>query len=396
MTTEYTMRSLEGIWVGDCIGNLGQLYFVHDILKALEGGLVKFGGQLGQFHKQFQYSDDTEEAIVLYNHLLRFPHIDQDKLAMEFATRFMERDPDGEIYGYGLNTRKVLKDIYDGVPWQQANQIIVKSEGMPSHIDSLVDSLSCGKGFSESILDARKQMAKQMARQEFGTPQGSCGNGAAMRVALLGAFIAEKEGMNDKVYDWSDGLTSGEMAVTAEAKFQATVTHDHPEGQAGAVAIATLAYLVTRQLLSPDDTMSVTKMYDKLIQLVPSSQVASQIAEAKGLPFSTPIGKAVEILGNGSHVTCQDTVPLCVWLALKHLSTNSVDEMYEKAIIEASMAFGDVDTNCAIVGGVVGIVSPPPEKWKNFCEPMDMTYYTKDKRFNLNNMTESGYFPYRR
>ena len=36
-----TRCSLNGLWVGDCIGNAGQLYFVHDILKALDEGLSK-------------------------------------------------------------------------------------------------------------------------------------------------------------------------------------------------------------------------------------------------------------------------------------------------------------------------------------------------------------------
>jgi hypothetical protein len=59
-------------------------------------------------------------------------------------------------------------------------------------------------------------------------------------------------------------------------------------------------------------------------------------------------------------------------MAIKHLTTNHDDkDMYEKAIIETSMAFGDVDTNCAIVGGIVGIVCPPPDKWKQFCQPME-------------------------
>src|SRR5512136_2630504 len=136
---DYARKSLEGLWVGDCIGNLGQLYFVHDILKALESGIAKFGGQLDQFQKQFQFSDDTEEGIVLFNHLVvNNGNIYQDQLAMEFAKRYMERDPDGEIYGYGLNTRKVLRDIYEGVPWRVANKIVPKGEGMASHIDTLV------------------------------------------------------------------------------------------------------------------------------------------------------------------------------------------------------------------------------------------------------------------
>lgn len=368
-TFDYTKRSLEGLWVGDCVGNLGQLYFVHDILKALEGGLTKFGGALGQFHKQFQYSDDTEEAIVLYNHLNANQKIDQDKLAMEFATRFMERDPDGEIYGYGLNTRKVLKDIYEGVPWRQANKIIKKSEGMPSHIDSLVNSLSSGKGFKDAMQDVNKHLTKQREDQLNKKPEGSCGNGAAMRVAPMGAFLAQRSTHSKDIDEY--GMTWDERFLIVCSVLQAEVTHDHDEGIAGSIAIAALSNMVTKQFLYPEEGMSIAKMYDKLLHLVPASQVSSQIAVAKTLSFNTPIGKAVEVLGNGTHVTCQDTVPLCVWLALKHLSQDKPEEMYEKAIIETSMAFGDVDTNCAIVGGIVGIVSPAPVKWKNFCQPME-------------------------
>jgi hypothetical protein len=64
MQIDYARKSLEGLWVGDCVGNLGQLYFAHDILKALSEGVAKFGGQLTQYHNQFVYSDDTEEASV--------------------------------------------------------------------------------------------------------------------------------------------------------------------------------------------------------------------------------------------------------------------------------------------------------------------------------------------
>src|ERR1017187_4609328 len=150
---DYARKSLEGLWVGDCVGNLGQLYFAHDILKARSEGAARFGGKLSQYHNQFVHSDDTEEAIVLYNHLMNAeidesPYINQDEFARELATRYMTRDPDGEIFGYGLNTRKVLRDIYEGVPWGDANKIIKRSEGMPSHIDSLVHSLSVGKGFT--------------------------------------------------------------------------------------------------------------------------------------------------------------------------------------------------------------------------------------------------------
>jgi ADP-ribosylglycohydrolase len=355
--SNHTRNSLDGIWVGDCIGNLGQLYFVHDILKALEAGMAKFGSQLDQFQQNFVYSDDTEEAIVLYNHLQTNGTIVQDKLAMEFATRYMERDPDGEIYGYGLNTRKVLRDIYEGVPWQDANKIIKKSEGMPSHIDSLVQSLSTGENIATALKSVNRCLTKQREEQIGKVKEGSCGNGSAMRVGVLGAYL-----FDNKITDIKE--------LVRLATLQAEVTHCHPEGIAGSIATTLLANLFAEQCDSPQNTYPDI-YYALLLEHVPKGQVWDGIKKASELPLETPIGKAIEILGNGTHVTCQDTVPLCCWLAIKALFTYKHDTMYEQSIIETSMAFGDVDTNCAIVGGIVGIVSPPPQKWRKFCNQMD-------------------------
>ena len=375
--TNYARKSLEGLWVGDCVGNLGQMYFCHDILKALEQGVAKFGGQLNQFNKQFQYSDDTEEAIVLYNHIngkaafSKTPIIHPDELAMQFATRYMTRDPDGEIYGYGLNTRKVLKDIYEGVPWTDANKFMKpKAEGMPSHIDSLGTSLSQGHDLKAAMHEVNLVLERQKKGETGGELQGSCGNGSAMRVAPLGAYLGSQ--WTDKaMYDPQTGLSGIDKQIIAEAALQAQVTHCHPEGIAGAIAITSLAYDITTMVVREGQSDS-KYFYDNLLRRVPEGQVRNGIDKASKLGYDIPIGKAIEILGNGTHVTCQDTVPLCCYLTIKHLVQDAgSDEMYEKAIIETSMAFGDVDTNCAIVGGMIGVACPPPNKWSQFCKPRD-------------------------
>jgi ADP-ribosylglycohydrolase len=366
--SSYARRSLNGIWVGDCIGNLGQLYFVHDILKAFEQGLFKFGPQLDKFHKQFQYSDDTEEAIVLYNHLKTNKLIVQDELAKELATRYYTRDPDGEIYGYGLNTRKVLKDIYDGVPWQTANKIIKKAEGMPSHIDSLVDSLSTGKGFKDAMVDVNKKLQEQKNAIQNKRLEGSCGNGSAMRVAVLGAYLAENQSPNPTYF--SDEFNHNDKQLIVEAALQAEVTHCHKEGVAGSIAITKLANLITREQITRYSLTS-DDYYKELLRITPPGQVRDGIEIASKLPLDLPVGKVIEVLGNGLHVTCQDTVPFCCYEVIKHLFVSDMKDRYNNAIIETSMAFGDVDTNCAIVGGCIAISADVPEKWINFCQPME-------------------------
>ena len=371
----YARRSLDGLWVGDCIGNIGQIYNVGDILKALDAGIKQYGNQLDKFQHQFQLSDDTEESIVLYNHLVvNAGKIDQDKLAMEIATRYMERDPDGEIYGYGLMTRKVLREIYDGKPWKEANQTKPRIEG-PSFVDKLVTGVAEGKSLTDSMAVVNADLKKQMEK----APEmkvGSCGNGSAMRVAPLGAYFGNS---------YMDGLyllSHKPIEVIELATKSAQVTHCHPEGIAGAIAVAMASYnLVVRQGVlmdaietsgNKDDKDDIGEIYlDTIIVNTPDGEVKNGLQRAKDISYDTPLAKVIEILGNGTHVTCQDTVPFCCYMVSKALCRYPKEEMYEKSIIETSSVFGDVDTNCAIVGGIISVVSPAPEKWVKFCQPME-------------------------
>ena len=184
----------------------------------------------------------------------------------------------------------------------------------------------------------------------------------------MGAYFAENEYYNSLPKDIcpSTGFTSIEKYLIANATLQAEVTHCHPEGIAGSITITSLAFDVANSIVDYD------LLYKNLLRRVPQGEVWDGIKKASELPKDTPVGKLREILGNGTHVTCQDTVPFCCFMAIKHVTNkNNLTSMYENAIIETSMAFGDVDTNCAIVGGIVGIISTPPEKWVQFCQPME-------------------------
>ncbi len=352
--SDYTRKSLNGIWVGDCIGNIGQLYFAQDILKALDEGIMKFGADnIPTNNQHFQLSDDTEESIVIINHLYKNGSIKQDELAKELAVRYYDRDPDGELYGYGLMTRKVLKDIYDGVDWRVANQTKPRIEG-PSFVDKLISQAAQGKSLTAAMAEVNADIKLKMEK-EPNMKVGSCGNGSAMRVAPLGAWLVD--GNLEKVVEM--------------AKLQSEVTHCHPEGIAGSIAVTLLARQIASMVECSEFNVKPSYLYGRLLFDVPKGQVWDGIKKASELPLDTPIGKLIEILGNGTHVTCQDTVPLCVFLTIRAVTQYKVEEMYEKVLIETCQCFGDVDTNCAIVGGMIGIISPPPEKWVRYCQPME-------------------------
>lgn len=72
-------------------------------------------------------------------------------------------------------------------------------------------------------------------------------------------------------------------------------------------------------------------------------------------------------LGNGSWVSCADTVPLALRIAASHLDD------YRGAVATAVAAGGDTDTTAAIVGGIVAarvsLAGIPPE-WRDAVEPL--------------------------
>jgi len=353
---ELALKSLIGLWVGDCIGNMGQLYNIVDILKAFDEGIVKFGiNNIDSRGTCFQYSDDTDEAIVLFSHLVKNGEVLQDKLAMEFAARFMYHQDGGEYMGYGLMTRKVLKNIYDGVPWREANLTFKKSEGMSS-TDNVIAGLAAGKTIKESLEALKKLSTIKPDDQQL---VGSCGNGSVMRIPPLGAYMHD------------NSITD----IIKQATLSAEPTHSHPEGVAGAIAIALLsnfiASMVELMKINPNLIIDPEIHYKSLLSFVPKGEVWNGIEKASKLSIGTPLAKLIEILGNGTHVTCQDTVPLCVFLTIKALTKYPISEMYEKVITEVCQCSGDVDTNCAIVGGMIGIIGEVPTKWIKYCQPME-------------------------
>jgi ADP-ribosylglycohydrolase len=243
----------------------------------------------------WRHTDDTEMAISIVSVLKSHGHIDQDALSKRFARRF-ERDPDR---GYGKMTRIQMREIIAGQKWRLC------------------------------------------AAKAFGF-QGSMGNGSAMRVAPLGAYFA----------DDLDRCAREAMASSA-------VTHTHPEGIAGAIAVAVGAACAC-QLRGSNVTGRPTAFFEQVLGHTPKSQVRRGIELARDIRSGCSETEAARTLGNGSLVTAPDTVPFCIWVAAYHL--DCFVESLEKTI----RAGGDCDTNAAIVGGIVALSAGResiPEEW---------------------------------
>ena len=184
---------------------------------------------------------------------------------------------------------------------------------------------------------------RDTAANAFGG-QGSMGNGSAMRVAPLGAYFAD------------------DLERCAEqARASSLVTHTHPEGVAGAIAVAVAAAMAWRLKQEPSEDRA-RRFFEAVLRHTPESKVRRGILLASTTPPEIPIADVAEALGNGSLVTAPDTVPFCLWMAAHHL------ERFVEALGKTISVGGDCDTNAAIVGGIValsaGRSSIPPERLK--------------------------------
>jgi ADP-ribosylglycohydrolase len=286
--------ALAGLSVGDAFG---ERFFTHP--EVVEGLIASRALP----REPWTWTDDTAMALSVVAVLEKHGRIDQDALATAFATRYAA----DRHRGYGGTAHGILHAIGLGLPWRTA------------------------------------------AGSVFGG-EGSMGNGAAMRVAPVGAYFA-------------DDLD----AVVEHARLSAEPTHAHFDGQAGAIAVAVGAALATRHgpaALAPLDWLRA------ILDRTPAGPTHDGIAKALDLPLSYDVRTAVAALGNGSLVISSDTVPLSLWCAARHMDD------YEEALWTTVSALGDRDTTCAIVGGIVALATEEiPEIWLAAREPLPASLF---------------------
>jgi len=298
-------RSLDGLSVGDALGETFFFGSVQELLARIVGRETPPG--------PWQWTDDTQMALSICEILERRGRMDPDHLAQAFARRY---DP---LRGYGGGAAVLLAELRSGGDWREL---------APAMFDG----------------------------------GGSFGNGSAMRVAPLGAFFA-------------DDLD----ACVENAALSSRPTHAHSEGEAGAVAVAVAAALAWRA--GEGDRPAPGAFLAEIAGRVPAGAVREGLERAADIPFDpdpAPLAagggthdlaaaRAAEILGNGSRVSCQDTVPFALWCAARHLDD------YAAALWDTLLGFGDRDTTCAIAGGVVALSARErgvPPAWLAAREPL--------------------------
>ena len=223
------------------------------------------------------YTDDTQLTLALAEHLCDHPHVE----AAHLVSRFLDHFEDHRGYARGMFG--VVDAWRAGTPPQQAATAVF--------------------------------------------PDGSFGNGAAMRVAPVGVV-------------WRDDPA----ALDSAARRQAALTHTHPIGTDGAAAqaraVATAAGLgeFTVMQLGAVAAEAQTPQLRRALE-------TAQVVARQHIDREQPLPAVAEAVGTG--VLADQSVPAALWVA-------AVARTFEDVIVLSLGLGGDVDTIAAMAGAVVG------------------------------------------
>ena len=217
---------------------------------------------------------------------------------------------------------------------------------------SFADNYDPSRGYGMAMHHAlprikRGESWKSVARGLF-NGEGSFGNGASMRVAPIGAYFA-------------DNLDQ----VTENAQKSTEVTHAHPEAAAGAIAVATAAALAYR--IRRESVPSIHEFIELIHHTIPESYTRRGVLRLLSIPQEASISRVASEVGNGSQVTTMDTVPYVIWCAGTYLTD------FQEALWHTVGGGGDLDTTCAMVGGIVAMYvgrEGIPQDWISKREPL--------------------------
>ena len=284
-------QSLRGISIGDAFG---ESFFgeTKSILQHIQDRTIP--------ETTWEFTDDTVMAIAVFEQLEKESLIQQDDLIKQFIINH-NLDP---IRGYGATARRILREVEEGGDWG----IVAKS-----------------------VFDG----------------MGSMGNGAAMRVAPIGA------------YHFDDFEKIKKLASES-----AEVTHANIEAIAGAIAIA-IGTAITTQSKLEGNFLTPQEFISSILKELPDTDTKSKINKSLSIPLHFHLETIKSVLGNGIKMMSQDTVPFCIWCAAHHQNN------FEEALWKGVSVLGDRDTICAIIGGMVIMSADEnsiPIGWQNHVE----------------------------
>ncbi len=230
-------------------------------------------------HGERRFTDDTQMSLDVAESLLAHGGVEPDDLARRFAAGYRWSR------GYGPGAARLLKRIAGGATWQAANRSVY--------------------------------------------PDGSFGNGGAMRAPVIGLFFADRP-----------------EALVEAARVSARVTHAHPLGEAGAVLIATAtarAALGARGVAVAEAAAAACDLEPFQTRLALARDwLASTTATAPPTPDAVR-----QHLGNG--ISAPASCVTALYCALRF-----IDAPFPDLLAFVASLRGDVDTIGAMAGAIWG------------------------------------------
>lgn len=270
------MENLKSKFVGSLIGTA-----VGDSLGAGSEGFFGYREvrEIGQ-----RYTDDTAMMIGVAESLVENKGFNGEQMAKRFVENYYQEP----WRGYGSTPPRIFRAIKSGISWQEAPQKVF--------------------------------------------PQGSYGNGAAMRIAPIGLFY----------YDDPEKLR--EMAYQTSR-----ITHTHQLGMEGAALEAlAVAFALNEEANFLEKLKDFTKveLYQRKLERI-----------EKLLEKKEDKNEVVKELGNG--IEAFNSVPTAIY-------SFSVNPRFEEALVYAVSLGGDSDTIGAMTGAIAGAwhgVEEIPKRW---------------------------------
>lgn len=270
-STTLTLHRFEGCLLGLALG---------DALGArFEGGPLErvLWAVIGRARDgRLRWTDDTQMTLDLAESLVAGGEFDQDELARRFARSYRWSR------GYGPGTARVLRRIRAGRTWREA------------------------------------------ARSVY--PEGSFGNGAAMRAPMLGLVHAENP-----------------ERITEACQLAAEITHAHPLAIEGAALVAHAC----REAACASSSAQLFERLAPRAQLEPFRRKLALAAHWSEAGIEPRIAYVRAELGNG--VAAAESCVTAIHLAVRTFS-RPFTELHECAVELG----GDVDTISAMAGAIWG------------------------------------------
>ena len=232
---------------------------------------------IGKHKGKHRWTDDTQMTLDVATSLIAQKRIHQDDLATRFAQSHKWSR------GYGPAASQTLKHIKRGMPWQKA------------------------------------------ARLKY--PDGSFGNGGAMRVAPISLFYAN----------------APLQTVRKAACQSAEVTHAHPLGIAGAELVATAIVLAVKQM----EPQAILRQLNGCDFPEPYLSQLNLIEQWLGTKRDIPPSTIAKETGNG--ILATRSCVTAVYCALSHL--NAPFDQLLSLVISLK---GDTDTIASMASGIWG------------------------------------------